>query len=133
MDAPRSTADDERALDRRLGQVLRGGVAVAVVLFAVGAIDFVVRHPHTGLLAAVSANPISNYLSAEGLASGIVAGHAQPIIVLGLLVLVATTVLRVAISAVYFAGRDERESALLGGLVTGLLFVGLVVIGPLLR
>lgn len=125
--------DPERALDRHLGQLLRVGVLVAVALFGLGAIDYVLRHPHTGLIAAVNANPIGNYLSLGGLASGIAAGHAQPIIVFGLLVLIATTVLRVAISAAYFAGRSERESAGLGALVTGLLIVGLTVIGPLLR
>ena len=106
---------------------------MAIALFAIGAVDYALRHPHTGLVAAVNANPIGSYLSAPGLYHGIVTGHAQPIIVLGLLVLVATTVLRVAIGAAYFAGRGERESAVLGGVVTGLLLVGLLVIGPLLR
>lgn len=123
----------EPELDRRLGRLLQVGVVVAAAFFAVGAVDYVLRHPHTGLVAAVNANPISNYLSLEGLYNGLVTGHAQPIIVLGLLVLVATTVLRVAISAAYFAGRGERESAALGAAVTGLLVVGLLVIGPLLR
>lgn len=131
-DAPGPSAS-ERALDRRLGQLLRLGVIVAVALFALGAVEYVLRHPHTGLLEAVNANPIGSYLSVSGLYTGILSGHAQPIIVLGLLVLVATTVARVAISAAYFAGRGERESAILGALVTGLLLIGLTVIGPLLR
>jgi uncharacterized membrane protein len=127
------STDPESALDRRLGQLMRAAVGVAAALFAVGAVDYALRHPHTGLVAAVNANPIATYLSIPGLYHGIVTGHAQPIIVLGLLVLVATTVLRVAVAAAYFAGRNERESAALGGIVTGLLLVGLFVIGPLLR
>lgn len=130
---PRRPTEAETTLDRRLGQLLRAGVLVAMALFAVGAVDYAAHHPQTGLVAAVNANPISSYLSLPGLYQGIVAGHAQPIIVLGLLALVTTTVLRVAIAAAYFAGHGERESAVLGGLVTGLLLVGLVVIGPLLR
>ena len=127
------TANDEPALDRRLGHLLRAGVLVAMSLFAVGAVDYAARHPHTGLIAAVDANPIGSYLSVPGLYHGILTGHAQPIIVLGLLVLVATTVLRVLIGAIYYAGHGERASAVLGGVVTGLLLVGLLVIGPLLR
>lgn len=126
-------SDSETALDRRLGLLLRVGVLAAMALFAIGAVDYAIRHPHTSVIAAVNANPIESYLSVPGLYQGILTGHAQPIIVLGLLVLVATTVLRVAIAAAYFAGRGERESATLGGVVTGLLLVGLLVIGPLLR
>lgn len=130
---PPPVPDSESTLDRGLGLLLRVGVLVAMAFFALGALEYALRHPHTGLIAAVNANPIGSYLSLSGLYQGLLAGHAQPIIVLGLLVLVATTVLRVAIAAAYFAGRGERESAVLGGLVTGLLLVGLLVIGPVLR
>jgi uncharacterized membrane protein len=116
-----------------LGDALRVALGVAVALLSVGLADYVARHPNAQLLSALGSNPIVEYLSPSGIAGGIAHGHAQPIIVLGLLALIAVTLLRVGVTAAYFASRNERESAIVGILVTILLLLGLFVVGPLLR
>ena len=109
-------AGEERAEERRLRQsellisyVLRGGVLLSAGIIGLGVILFYVRYlanpqsidtrlyPHT--LAAV--------------ASGIASGNPLAIIVLGLLILLATPTLRVAVSIVTFAlERDVLYTAI---------------------
>jgi uncharacterized membrane protein len=118
---------------RALSWVLRLGLLTSAILFATGLADYLARHPGGQLSEALSTNPIADYLTLGGLASGLAAGHSQALLALGVLVLVGTTVFRVLMVGVYFEGRGERASAGLSAVVTTLLLIGLLAVGPLLR
>ncbi len=118
---------------QRLSWSLRIGLVTSAVLFSIGLLDFLARHPGEDAASALASNPISGYLTLSGLAQGLATGHAQVLLVLGILGLVATTVFRVAFAGAYFYTRREGPSTILSGCVTALLLFGILFLGPMLR
>ncbi len=117
----------------RLSWSLRIGLVASSVLFSIGLLDFLARHPGEDSASALASNPISGYLTFGGLVQGLATGHAQVLLVLGILGLVATTLFRVAFAGAYFYTRREGPSTILSGVVTALLLFGLLFLGPMLR
>lgn len=136
-DAKRVPADPGGEPSRRetneLAWSLRIGLILSAALLAAGLVDFLARHPGEDVATALASNPVSDYLSLGGLASGIAGEHAQALLVLGIIGLVATTVFRVVLAGVHFAFQRERDAVWLSGAVTALLLLGLLVVGPVLR
>jgi uncharacterized membrane protein len=117
---------------RRISWVLRIGVACAAVLLAAALLDFLRRHPGASFSTFLGENPIRDYLSLPGLVSGIEEGHSEAILTLGILVLVATPLARVATGWYYFQRGGDRPLARIALAVLALLLVGILVLGPLL-
>ena len=85
-----------------IGRILRGGVMVSMILVFIGGVFFVYRHGHS----------IPDYKTFKGIPvfihdfggiiNGVVTMKGQAIIQLGIILLIATPVVRVAFSAVGF-------------------------------
>jgi len=113
--------------------ILRGGLFASIAVLIGGLIAYLLRHPGVSYESVVSSNPILGYLSLQGLARGLAAGSVEAYLTLGLLILVATPLLRVASGFYYFERGRERMLALVTFTVLVLLLVGILVIGPLVR
>jgi uncharacterized membrane protein len=85
-----------------LGQVLRAGTIVSVSVVLIGGILFLVRHGHT-IADYRKFNGIPDFVQhPSGIIYGILSFKGQAIIQLGIVLLIATPVLRVAFSAIGF-------------------------------
>ena len=89
-------ANRVRQAELLISQVLRGGVVLSAVIIGIGLVGEVLHHGNQ-----VSSVPDLNSLAAVW--HGILAGDPLAVIMAGLLVLLATPVLRVAVSVVAFA------------------------------
>ncbi|HXY12189.1 MAG TPA: DUF1634 domain-containing protein [Thermoplasmata archaeon] len=113
--------------------VLRLGLGLALVVLAGGIIAYIVENPGVSSSTVLSSNPILGYLSFPGLASGLASGSVGAILTLGLIVLVATPIVRVVSGMYYFRKGGEREMTAISFTVLVLLLLGLLVIGPYIR
>lgn len=118
---------------RRMSQVLRAGLVVSLGMLAVGLAVEIALHSGQPISEIVSSNPILQYLNLPGLAAGLASGSLSAYLTLGLLVLVATPLLRVASGFYYFATGGERWMAGITLTVLVLLLLGILVLGPLIR
>lgn len=93
---------DER-VERIIGTMLQAGVLLSGAVVAVGGAIDMVRHgssaPHYALFRGES----PEFRTVSGIVTGVMSFHGRGIIQLGLLMLIATPVARVAFSAVAFA------------------------------
>jgi uncharacterized membrane protein len=132
-----NVADDPGALPPsaylRMSAVLRIGLLAAIAILASGTIAYVLKHPGATSGDVIASNPILRYLSLSGLISGLAGGHVEAYLTLGLLVLVATPILRVASGLYYFYVGRERAMTAITFIVLVLLFFGILVLGPALR
>jgi uncharacterized membrane protein len=117
----------------RMSTVLRAGLLTALAILAAGVVAYPLKHPTATSEDVIGSNPILRYLSLNGLVSGIAGGHVEALLTLGLIVLVATPILRVASGFYYFQRGRERAMAAITFTVLALLLVGLLVLGPALR
>ena len=118
---------------RRTTRVLRVGLLSSLAILAGGLAAYLLRHPGGASGPAISSNPIVQYLSLGGLYHGLLTGAPEAYLALGIFVLIATPILRVAAGAYYFHRGHERQMAAVTLTVLFLLVVGVLVIGPLLR
>lgn len=93
----------DRELEMLMGKVLRWGVIVSAVLCLIGGAIYLSRHgTETPDLRAFHGEP-ADYKTLDGIYDQADTGHGRGIILVGLLILIATPVLRVALSMVGFA------------------------------
>jgi uncharacterized membrane protein len=118
---PNPTGPDER-MEQTLGNLLRIGVVVSAAVVLVGGTMFLIHHGweradyrNFGQGAPLETRSIS------GIWSETLALHARGVIQLGLLLLIATPVLRVAFSVLGFARQRDWLYVLLTLIVLGLL------------
>ncbi len=117
-----------------ISRTLLGGVMLSMVILLVGAVMSFARHPEY-----VSSHTELNRLTHPGAAKpqtllsvlhGVLAGRGEAVIALGLLVLIATPVVRVAVSILAFrAERDRTYVAITSGVL--LLLILSFVLGKL--
>jgi uncharacterized membrane protein len=117
----------------RMTFVLRVGLGVALVVLVGGLIAFLLRHPSATSESVLSSNPILDYLNLPGLVNGLATGRTQAYLTVGLLVLLATPIVRVLSGFYYFRRAGERAMTAISLTVLVLLLVGLLVIGPAIR
>jgi uncharacterized membrane protein len=117
----------------RMALLLRGGLFVSLALLVGGVVAYRWMNPSTTSAQAISSNPILRFLTLPGLAGGLAAGDPSAFLTLGLIVLVATPILRVAGGFYYFRRGGERGLEAITFIVLVLLVVGVLVIGPLVR
>ena len=118
---------------RRMTLVLRVGLALALVILGGGAFAYLLQNPGATTSSTLGSNPILHYLSFGGLSSGLADGSVGAVLTLGLIVLVATPIVRVASGLYYFRKGHERAMAGITFAVLVLLILGVLVIGPLIR
>jgi uncharacterized membrane protein len=114
-------------------RVLRIGLVAAVVLLLGALIAYLIANPGATSGDVLATNPILGYLGISGLAAGLASGQPSAYLTLGLLVLVATPLVRVLSGSIYFERAGERGMTIVTATVLALLLFGLLVLGPLIR
>jgi len=117
----------------RMTFVLRAGLGLSLGILGAGIVAYLLLHPGASSSSVLTANPIAGYLSFGGLASGLASGSVEAFLTLGLVVLVATPVVRVVSGLYYFRRAGERTMVAITGVVIVLILVGVLVIGPYVR
>jgi uncharacterized membrane protein len=117
----------------RMTLVLRIGLLVSIAVSVAAIVAYLLANPGATFASIVSSNPILQYLTASGLGHGLATGSIPAYLTLGMLVLVATPLLRVLTGMYYFHRGGEREMTAVTIAVLVLLLVGILVIGPLVR
>jgi uncharacterized membrane protein len=113
--------------------VLRLGLGLSLAILGGGIVAYLVANPAETSQSVLAANPILAYLSVPGLGSGLAAGSIGAVLTLGLIVLVATPIVRVVSGLYYFRKVGERAMTGITLTVLLLLLLGLLVIGPYVR
>jgi len=117
----------------RMTLVLRVGLALALAILGGGIVAYILENPGQSSSSVLSNNPILNYLSFPGLGSGLGAGSVSAVLTLGLIVLVATPIVRVVSGLYYFRKVGERAMTGITLAVLVLLLLGILFIGPHVR
>ncbi len=123
-------------LEDVIGYTLRIGVLISVVLIAVGLVLLVLRPPEPGLIAQL-ANPRSLINTSSISPMEVINGSRQlnglDIILLGLMVLIATPVMRVIMGLVQFARERNYIYVAITAIVLFNLFFSIFIIPILLK
>ncbi|MGP8073812.1 MAG: DUF1634 domain-containing protein [Thermoplasmata archaeon] len=112
---------------------LRTGLIAALVLLVGGIAAYVAVHPGVTSGGILSSNPIASFLTFSGLARGLAHGSPEAFLTLGILVLVATPIVRVVAGFYYFERGGERTMAGITLVVFVLLLFALLVFGPFVK
>jgi uncharacterized membrane protein len=121
-------------LNNAIGKILRYGLVLSSAVVAAGLVVMLLAPP-PGTPATLQATLASNFgrptLNSSALLAGIAHGSAVSVLQLGLLILIATPLTRVAASVILFL--RERDMLYVGVtlLVLGMLLLALFVVGPL--
>jgi uncharacterized membrane protein len=114
-----------------LSVLLRGGVVASMATVLVGVALMFVHHPpyltSADDLARLTAPGAAFPHTLRDVASGIAAGRGQAVVALGLMLLIATPILRVAVSIVAFALQRDRLYTALTAAVLLILLVSLLL------
>jgi len=117
----------------RMTFVLRLGLGLSLAILGGGIVAYLLLNPGTSSSSVLSNNPILSYLSLSGLGSGLAAGSVNAVLTLGLIVLVATPIVRVVSGLYFFRKVGERAMTGITFAVLVLLLLGLLFIGPHVR
>src|SRR4029077_11833822 len=108
-----------------IGGLLRGGVVLSAAVTVAGGgwhlaqVGSAMRHYHT------FRGPSAELRSGGGVLRGVAAGHSEDLIQLGLLLLIATPIARVALSVYTFAEQGDRVYVVITLIVLGALVASL--------
>ena len=131
VSSPQSDADRERRMslvrqaEVAISNVLRGGVLLSAVVILIGVVLYYI-HPRSN-----AANALSYPHTLGGVIPALQAGNPEGIITLGLLILLATPVLRVAVSIGAFALEHDWLYVGITTLVLALLLSSILVLGAI--
>lgn len=116
----------DHAVEQLVGRLLQVGVAVAAAIVVVGGAALLARHGHaTADFERFHAGP-SELRSVGGIVRGALALDSRAVVQLGLVVLIATPVARVALTLVAFVLQRDRIYTAITSLVLALLLYGLL-------
>ena len=117
----------------RMTLVLRVGLGASLAILGGGIVAYLLANPGQSSESVLTSNPILGYLSLPGLGSGLAGGSIGAVLTLGLIVLVATPLVRVVSGLYYFRKVGERAMTGIALAVLLMLLLGLLVIGPHVR
>jgi uncharacterized membrane protein len=124
MNQPSVAWTDQR-VESIVANLLRAGVLLAAAVVALGGIIFLLRHGGATPQYAKFVGEPFELRTISGIISGTVLFHGRNIIQLGLLLLIATPVARVAFSVVAFALERDRLYVVITLLVLAVLLFSL--------
>lgn len=117
---------DKRSPDYCLGlwlsTLLKYGVILASLTVLIGGVLYLIRHGMEPVNYQLFQGEPAMYRSPQGVIDAVLSGHRRGIIQLGLLILIATPVIRVAISLFFFIRQGDRVY----GVITALVLSGLL-------
>jgi uncharacterized membrane protein len=125
MDQPATLRTDQK-IDDIMGIVLRTGVILAAAIVIIGGGLYLTRHPGPARDYRVFAGEPEAYRSVSGIAQDAAAFHGRGFIQLGLLVLIATPIARVAFSLLAFLWQRDWTYVVVTTIVLGLLIYSLL-------
>jgi uncharacterized membrane protein len=117
---------DEHAFAVVLGKVLRSGVLLAAAIVLAGGVIYVARRGSSTADFAVFRSEPVEFRSVQGIIAEATAGSGRGLIQLGLLVLIATPILRVLFSVVGFWHERDFAYVVLTLIVLGVLAYSLL-------
>ncbi len=120
------TTLEGRDVDRFMGNLLRLGVTVAALVVLAGAAIYLARHGAEGPHYGVFHGEPSDLRTVSGIWRLTLAGHGRGLIQLGLLLLIATPIVRVAYSLVVFARQRDRLYVVVTLIVLSVLLYSLL-------
>jgi uncharacterized membrane protein len=98
----------DRRIEIILGNLLRTGVLISAAVVLLGASIYLSRHAHEPADYRVFRGEPSEYRSIRGVIQSVISGEGRGLIQLGLLLLIATPIARVAFSVAGFAIERDR-------------------------
>lgn len=114
------------AVEQVIGRLLQFGVFLAATVTIIGAVMFLVQHGHTRPDFSVFRGEPTHLTTLGGIVSGALALRSEAIVQLGIVLLIATPILRVAFTLVAFILQRDLTYVAVTTLVLGLLVYGLV-------
>ena len=121
---PRARWTDDQ-VDQLLGNLLRAGVIIATVVTAAGGALYLARHGLESADRRLFRGEPDELRSIAGILRGTFGGQPTAIVQLGLLLLIATPVARVAMSLVAFLLQRDRAYVIVTTIVLALLIFSL--------
>jgi uncharacterized membrane protein len=123
---------DPSSMNNILGIVLRSGVVLSGVTITIGTILFITNHSLDDTSAYLAYNPglipHGNFpVSFASILSGLLSLDPSSIIQLGLLILLATPVVRVALSLFLFAAEKDKLFVYLTAVVLAILLFSMLI------
>lgn len=113
-------------VEQVVGRLLQLGVLFAALVTAIGGVMLLIHHGGAPAAYAVFQGEPATLRSLGAIVGGAFSGQAMSIVQLGLLLLIATPVARVAFTLVAFALQRDRLYVLVTTVVLALLLYGLV-------
>ena len=98
----------DRRLEAILGNLLRSGVLLSAAVVFAGACVYLLRHAHEPANYRIFRGEPSEFRTIPGVIRSALGGHGRGLIQLGLLLLIATPIARVALSIVGFTLERDR-------------------------
>jgi uncharacterized membrane protein len=120
-----SRGSADRRLETLLGNVLKTGVIVSAVVVLIGAVVYLSRHGMDRADFRVFKGEPANLRSVAGIVGDALAESGQGIIQLGLLLLIATPVLRVLLSLAGFLRQGDKTYIIVTVFVLAVLIYSL--------
>jgi uncharacterized membrane protein len=118
---------DEASLEEQLGWLLLLGVVASALVLLLGGAVYLARHSHEPVPDRRAFKPEPPEFSRPGaIVRAALAGRGRAIIQLGIVLLIATPILRVAYSVVAFARRRDRAYTIITLIVLAVLLYGLL-------
>jgi uncharacterized membrane protein len=109
-----------------LSHVLRAGTIVSITIVFIGGVFFIYRHGHS-ISDYHKWNGIPGFIrTPSGIFHGIWALHGQAMIQLGIVLLIATPILRIAFSAIGFVLEKDYMYLGISLLVLGIIFFSMM-------
>jgi len=121
---PRAT---DQAMQQLIGRLLQFGVLLAAAVVVVGAALLLLQHGRTLVSYSVFRGEPEQLRTIGGIVRGAIALDSRAIVQLGLVLLIATPVVRVAFMLVAFVIQRDRTYVWISALVLALLLYGLLL------
>jgi len=116
----------EHEIEQVIGRLLQFGVLLAAAVTLLGGVMLLLHHGSTAVSYATFQGEPAYLRSLTAIVRAAFAGDAMAVVQLGLLLLIATPVARVAFTLVAFALQRDRLYVLVTTIVLALLLYGLV-------
>lgn len=123
--APPAGEDRERSVELAIGTMLRAGVVAAAIVTALGGLLLLAHHGGAPADFAEFRGATAPFRGVSAILAGVAAGESAAIVQLGLLLLIATPIMRVALSLLAFARLKDWTYVVLSAIVLAVLLFGL--------
>jgi len=120
----------DHTLERLVGNLLRAGVLFAAAVAVVGGLLYLARDGGAAVDYRTFRGEPQSLRSVSGTVAAVLQGNTRALMQLGLLLLIATPIARVALSLVGFAKEGDRRYVTITALVLALLLFSLVGTRP---